>query len=410
MMRFVSRYVFYGWIVVALGSLAQMITSLSMQGLSTYVEPLRAEFGWNNSQTAAGRSFQQVDSFLGPVNGWLLDRFGPRRLMTAGVLIYVAAFAVFSQVQSLLGFYGACLMMALANSLVGLLAVSVAVNHWFRRRRTTAMGLAVMGFALSGITLLPLLVWAQVNFGWRAAALGSAVAVLVIGLPIMILMRDAPEPHGLKPDDQQDGQGESAAPRGGGLVHFTVRQALRTRSYWLITGAFALAMLVQSAMVVHQFPQLERIVDRDTAAFVLAELNAFNMLGRLFGGLLGDRYAKNTLLGFNLIATALALVVLAAADTMAMLLVYGALFGFGWGMRTAVVNSLLGDYFGRAAFGKIVGVTSTLASPFAIAAPVFVGLGVDRLGGYYVPLLLLAVVALCSSALFLVALRPGDPA
>jgi len=408
--RFSSRYVFYGWVIVGCGFLAQMITSISMQGFSTYVDPLRVEFGWSTGQTAAGRSFQQVDTFLGPINGWLADRFGARRLMTAGVLLYVVAFALFSQIDSLWGFYAACLVMALANSLVGLLTVSIAINHWFRRFRSTAMGFAVMGLAAAGVVFIPLLVWAQSTLGWRAAALGSGGAVLIIGLPIMLLMRDAPEPFGLKPDNDlvEPGNG-SEAERGGGLINFSLSQALRTRGFWFVNIAMALAMGVQSAVIVHQFPQLESIVDRETAALVLAELNVFNIAGRMFGGMLGDRFAKHAVLGVNLAVTALALLILALGSALPALFVYGALFGFSWGTRTAVFNSLLGDYFGRTAFGKIAGLSATLASPLAVISPVLVGFGVDWLHSYLVPLLALSATSLVSSAFFFLATRPALP-
>jgi MFS family permease len=146
----ISPYLFYGWVIVAMGFIVQIFTSFSAQGLSTYVGPLQREFGWSASVTAAGRSFQQADSLLGPLNGWMVDRFGPRVLMTAGVLLFAVAFMLFSAVDSLWAYYGACLLMALANSPCGLLVVSFSLNRWFRRKRTTAMGLAVTGFAVAG--------------------------------------------------------------------------------------------------------------------------------------------------------------------------------------------------------------------------------------------------------------------
>jgi MFS family permease len=231
--------------------------------------------------------------------------------------------------------------------------------------------------------------------------------VLVIGLPIMVLTRDAPEPHGLTPDNEREGQSPAGtADRGGGLVHFSLREATATRAFWLITIAMSLAAAVQSAMVVHQFPQLERIVDRDAAALVLAELNLFNIAGRVLGGMLGDRFPKNMALGFNLIGTAIALVVVATATATSALLVYGAIFGFSWGMRTALVNSLIGDYFGRTSFGKIAGLTATLSSPLAVIAPVVVGVAVDRLHGYFVPLMVMSGIVLLGAALFFLADRP----
>lgn len=409
-----NRFVYYGWVVVAMGFMAQMLTSISIQGLSTYVSPLQREFGWSSAETAAGRSFQQADSFLGPVNGWLVDRFGARALMSTGVVLYMLAFMAFSQVQSLLAFYAACLLMALANSLVGLLVVSYTLNHWFRRKRTTAMGLAVMGLAAAGTIFIPLVVWAQAAYGWRSTAFGTGLGMLVLGIPIMLLVRNAPEPYGLLPDGDPPGHVDVSHPthrRGGGLVSFSLRQALRTRAFWLIAVGLSLANLAQSALIVHQFPYLETLLTRETAALVLSELNVFNILGRLVGGLLGDRLPKHLLMAANVLGTGTALVVLVlAGSALPLLLVYGAIFGFSWGMRTAITNSLQGDYFGRAAFGRIAGLTQTLASPASIVSPILVGLAADALGGsYQVPFLWLAAGAGLGALLFLFATRPPDP-
>jgi sugar phosphate permease len=410
--QFCSPYLFYGWVIVAMGFIAQIFTSFSAQGLSTYIGPLQREFGWSAATTAAGRSFQQVDTFLGPLNGWLVDRFGPRVLMSVGVVLFAFAFLVFSWIDSLWSYYAACLLMALANSLVGLLVVSFSLNRWFRRRRSMAMGLAVTGFAIAGAIFIPVIVWAQEVYGWRQAAFGTSIGILLLGLPIMLLMRDAPEPYGLLPDGERPGQvaatGRDQA-RGGGLVNFTMRQALQTRAYWQIAAATALAMLVQSAVVVHQFPYFEELLDRETAAFVLSEMNLFNIGGRLVGGMLGDRMPKHLLMALNLLFATIGMLLLSFGTTLVPFLVYGAFFGFSWGVRAAVSNALVGDYFGRVAYGRIAGLMQTIASPPALAAPVLIGLGADIFGGYQVPFLLLAVCAAIGSLLFFLASRPPDP-
>lgn len=409
--RLCSPYLFYGWIVVAMGFIAQIFTSFSAQGLSTYIGPLQREFGWSAATTAAGRSFQQADSFLGPLSGWLVDRFGPRLLMSLGVVLFAFAFMVFSWIDSLWGYYGACLLMALANSLLGLLVVSFSLNRWFRRRRSMAMGLAVTGFAAAGAVFIPVVVWVQAAYGWREAAFGTGVAMLLLGLPIVLLMRDAPEPYGLLPDGEQPGPaaGRGQA-RGGGLVNFTMRQALRTRSYWFLASAMAVSMLVQSAVVVHQFPYFELLLDRETAAFVLSVMNVFNIAGRLIGGALGDRMPKHRLMGLNLLLTTTGMLLVSFGTTLAPFLVYGAFFGFSWGVRAAVTNALVGDYFGRAAYGRIAGLMQTIASPLAVVAPVLVGMAADALGGYRVPFLGLAAIAAAGALLYFLASRPPDPA
>lgn len=406
-----SPYVFYGWVIVAIGFICQIFTSLSVQGLSTYISPLQRDLGWSATATAAGRSFQQADTFLGPLNGWLVDRFGPRALMSVGVVLYVAAFVLFSQVADLWAFYAACLLMALGNSFVGLLVVSFSLNRWFRRKRSTAIGLAVVGFAASAAVFIPVVVWAQAEYGWRNAALGTAGVMALLGVPIMLLMRDAPEPYGLLPDGERPDAttARTGAPRGGGLVNFTLRQAMQTQAFWLIAGGSAITMFVQSAVVVHQFPYFEDILSRETAAFVLSELNLFNIAGRIIGGMLGDRMSINRLMTLNMLCSTVGLFLLAFGNTLTPLLIYGALYGFSWGVRAAVSNSLLGDYFGRAAFGRIAGLNQTFASPGAVISPLLFGLAVDWFGSYQAPMLVLAGISLVGSVLFFLATRPADP-
>lgn len=407
----VSGRFFYGWVIVAACFGAQAMTSTSIQGLSTYVAPLQREFGWSLSQTAAGRSFQQADSFLGPLTGWLVDRFGPRALMSAGIVLYAVSFVVFSQMSSLWGYYAACVMMAVANSLVGLLIVSYALNQWFRRKRTTAMGIAVMGFAAAGIVFLPALVFVQGLFGWREAALATAAAMLVLGLPIVLLMRNSPERCGLLPDGDrpEDLAGILLAGRGGGLVDFTTRQAIRTRAFWLLTIGNALAQMALAAIVVHQFPYFEEMLTRETAALVLSVLNVFNLLGRFAGGVFGDRFRKHLIMAANMVAATAGLGLLVFADGLVLLLVYAALYGTSWGVRTAVSNSLQGDYFGRASYGKIAGLAQTIAAPTAILSPILFGLIVEATGDYRPALMALAVLTGIASVLFLLSARPPAP-
>lgn len=391
--RAVSRYLPYGWVIVGLCFLAQMLTSLSGQGLSTYMLPLQREFGWSSSLTAAGRSFQQADTFLGPINGWLLHRFGARKIMGTGALLFALSFFMFSQTTSLLTFYLACLMMAVANSMTGLLAVSVTLTNWFQRKRATATGIAVCGFAGAGMILIPVVVWLQAVYGWRGAALATAAMTALIALPIILLMRDSPEPYGLAPDGGQAGAaagGDRPQTTGGAL---TVGEALRTRAFWLLTLAQTLVLMAIGGLQVHQFPYLELMIDRETATLIVAVLNGFNIAGRIVGGVIGDRFRKkNILMGTNILAAALAMAVLVFAQATPALLFYAAVFGFAWGVRIAVMNTIFADYFGRGAFGRIVGLSQTITSIPVILTPIAVGWAFDVLGDYHTPFLALTVL------------------
>ena len=408
----ISSRFYYGWIIVALGFLAQGMTSFSIQGLSTYITPLQREFGWSVGATAAGRSFQQVDSVLGPLTGYLVDKWGPRRLMMCGVILYVIAFACFSQISNLFEYYVACILMALANSLTGLLVVSISLNNWFRQRLATAMGFAVTGYAIGGMFFLPLVVGIQVGYGWRAAALSTAAGLFIAGLPIILLMRNKPETYGLALDGGATGpaSARSAAASSKKPVDFTLREAMRTRAFWLIAVATVLAYALQSALIVHQFPFFEHLLDRETAALLLSEINVFSLIGRIVGGLLGDRYQKNVLMSVTMGLTACSLMLVFVSPSVPFLLAYGAIFGFSWGCRVVLINSLQGDYFGRGSFGKIAGTVQTMCAPLSIAAPIIVGVWVDRVGSYSSVFLMLAIVAALSCVMFFIAKRPQQPA
>src|SRR5690606_7222548 len=138
----------------------------------------------------------------------------------------------------------------------------------------------------------------------------------------------------------------------------------------------------QSALIVHQFPYIERLLDRETAALILAEINIFSLIGRFAGGIIGDRYMKRKVMGFSLVACAIGILMLALGGGLVALLIYGCLYGLSWGVRASVMYSLIGDYFGRRSFGKIAGAVQTLSSPASILAPILIGVAIDRTDSY----------------------------
>ncbi|MBS7706958.1 MFS transporter [Chelatococcus asaccharovorans] len=402
----VQKRFFYGWIIVAAGFCAQMITSISMQGLAIYAQPLRQEFGWTAAQMSLGRSVQTVDTLLGPLGGALVDRFGAKRLMVAGTILYCAAFALFGTMESLVGFYVACLSMGLANSLIGLLTVSQLINSWFSARRSTAMGLAVAGFAVAGFVALPLIVLAESHVGWRLTAIGTGFAILGLGLPVMLLVRSHPEALGLRPDGGPVPVAGVHAARPSGAEGLSLRQALATHAFWFVTAAMAFSNFHQAALLVHLFPYLEGVSGRAVATLFLAEVNVFNLAGRIFGGMLGDLAPKRVLLGTNVVAAAVALIILAASPSVVAIAIFAAIFGFAWGTRTAVSSALIGEYFGRRSYGKIAGIVQTFAAIVTIISPVAVGLMLDASVAYGQVFIALAVLTALSGLFFFLARKP----
>ncbi|MSP78514.1 MAG: MFS transporter [Dehalococcoidia bacterium] len=407
---------FYGWVIVTSGFIDQFITGLAMQGFSSYLGLLGGEFGWSRKALAFPRSLTQAEgALLGPLNGWLVDKFGPRKIMTIGMVILGAGLILFGLIQNQWQYIAVNMFIAIGTSLAGLLVVTVAANNWFRRKRTSAIAIMTFGFSLSGIIGIPLVVLIQTNYGWREALIATGIMVWVLGVPACLLMKSNPESMGLLPDGDQPGETQAGAARRGssraGLVDFTFKEALRTKSFWYLCVGNGLNNLVMSAVTVNFFLHVEQGVglSHNTAAFAFAFMSAVNLGGRMAGGILGDRYSKRLLLALSLAGTAVAVVFLAVAQDIVFVLVFGAIHGFAWGLRTPALNSIMGDYFGRTHYGKILGMLSALATPLSIFGPLVSAAAADGLGNYTLTFLIAAGVGGLSAVMYGVSGPPKLP-
>ncbi|MGE3855373.1 MAG: MFS transporter [Dehalococcoidia bacterium] len=415
-----ERRFFYGWVVVGSGFLAQLVLGISAQAFTTYLVPLGREFGWSRAQLAGPRSVVGAETaILGPVQGYLVDRVGPRVVMGLGCFLLGLGMVLFGLVDSLWQYYAANIVGGIGSSLCGLLVVSTAVNSWFRRKRTMAMAIATVGFSVAGIIAVPAIVWVQATLGWRAAAIASGVAIWLIGIPTTAVLRPSPEAMGLHPDGEDPALAPAAAARPGaahtssaGMVDFSAREAMRTSAFWLIGFGSGLYILVQSSIFVHLFPHLQQGVGLPlaTATFALGMLNVVNMGGRIAGGWLGDRYRKNVTLALGSAGTGTAMLMLAFATSATPVYAFALLFGFCWGLRVPLVNSVAGDYFGRVSYGKILGALQLIASPMGIIGPVVTGWAADAQGDYRMVLASLAGLSLLSGLMFFLVRPPAVPA
>jgi OFA family oxalate/formate antiporter-like MFS transporter len=229
-----------------------------------------------------------------------------------------------------------------------------------------------------------------------------------------MLLRTKPEPYGLLPDgDVPSATDQAVAGRGqaGAEYDFTLREALRTRAFWLLAVGSAIGNLGMGAVQVHLFLHLEQGVglERTTAALVWTVASLSNIPSRLVAGFLGDRLPKNIMVGFAMSLMAASVFVLGIADTVQLAFAYAVLYGIGWGIRTPVMNAMQGEYFGRGSQGVIRGWLQSLSLPFTIAAPVVAGYLADVQGTYRLTFIVMSFVMLAGSALMFLATRPTPP-
>jgi MFS family permease len=156
----VKKKLFHGWKMVAAGCGMQFLQScLLLQAFGAYVAILRDDMGWTKTQLAGAAALHQVEAaVLGPILGWVIDRFGAQGVLRTGVVVFGVGFMLLSQIETLLGFYGAFIVVALGASLGGFFPLNVALIHWFERKRARALSSVQLGFALGGIAM-PAVAW-----------------------------------------------------------------------------------------------------------------------------------------------------------------------------------------------------------------------------------------------------------
>ena len=411
--------VFYGWWVVsgAFG-IQVLLSALLMQSFGAYVPVLQEQFGWSKAQLSAAFSLQRVESgLLGPIQGWMLDRFGPRNVMRVGMLLFGIGLMAFSQVNSLMTFYLVFLLIAVGGSLGGFMSLTSTLVNWFVRKRATAMGVAQMGMSVGGL-LVPLIAISLTDFGWRTTAFYSGVIVLLVGLPITQLMRRNPEEYGLLPDGESEQEAAIRRRRAREEqiedpddINFTPREAMRTRAFWFISLGHGASVLVVSAVMVHLIVHLNEGLGYSlrAAATVVSLMTVMQMIGLPIGGFLGDRFEKRKIAIFAMFGHAAALIVLAYATNLAMVVFFAVVHGLAWGMRGPLMQAMRADYFGRRAFSKVMGFSSMIVMIGMTSGPLVAGILADRLGNYQLGFTILGISAAVGSIFFIFATKPRPP-
>lgn len=411
----IGKKPFYGWVIVASGVVTQFFQGIANQGFPTYLGPLQEQFGWSRAVLAGPRSVTQIEnSILGPIEGILVDKFGPRRMVAFGTLAMGLGLILFGLTQSLWMYYLSNIVIALGTGFQGILVMSVAVNNWFRRKRSIAQSVMLLGFTMAGVVGVPALVLVQTYLNWQWSAIGSGLLIWAAGFPCSIVLRSGPEPYGLLPDGDIPSDitltADGAHPAGE-EYDFTLREAIRTRAFWQLAIGSAVGSLGMGAVQVHLFLHMEQGVglSKTTAALVWSVASLSNIPSRLIGGFLGDRLPKSNMVGLSMVFMAVSIFVLGMATSLQMALVYAVLYGIGWGMRTPVVNAMQGEYFGRKSQGIIRGWLQSVSLPFTIAAPVVAGYIADLQGNYKWTFIIMSFVTLAGAAIIFLATAPKPP-
>lgn len=379
-----------GWQVTLAAALASAagFGSILIYSFSGFIKPLSTEFGW--SRQTISTAFACASFTLGicsPGLGYLLDRFGPRRVILPCIVIFAMAFASLSLLRNNLAqLFATFVVIGAVGNATAQMGYARAVSTWFERRRGAALALMMVGSSL-GMVIMPVLTQKLLaNIGWRQSYLVIGALPLLIALPLAaVFVRERGQTITIRPE-----LGNSASP------------ALRSRAYWIL-----LITLVVSAMgntgIVTQLSALltDRGIPATHAGYAIASVGCASLFGRFTTGWLLDRFFAPRVGMLLLLGTACGMGLLARAQTFGIAVTACMLIGFCMGGESDVTPYLLGRYFGLRRLGLLYGWTWTAYALAAALGSLLLGVVFDRSGSYSSLLAVFSAATFCGGLLML---------
>jgi sugar phosphate permease len=406
--------IFYGWWVVA----ACFATSLFINGIigfgfTALVEPLSTKYGWSYTQISFATSLRGLEvGVLSPFMGFLIDRWGTRIFVLAGVVFSGLAMLLLSQVSTLGTFYAAFALIAFGMSALSPTVTMTTVANWFHHKQGRATGIMHSGVGFSGL-MLPVVVWLIDTYDMEKAMIVLGAFSLVVVAPIALLIRDRPEKYGLLPDGEPPAPAESHEESTPATLEpeFTLKAALRTPAFWLLSGAMLFQLMLVSAVNTHMMPYLTSIdIERAAAGLIAGAVPLTSVLGRLGFGWLADRMDHRYIMaaGYGMMGVGMLFFTLTIVVSPLLLFAAVPIFSIGFGGSAIVRAPLLRNYFGRKSFGAILGLVSALAVVGNLVGAPMAGWVRDTQHSYFTIWLAFAFAAVVPMTCMLLMRKPQE--
>ncbi|MPY92759.1 MAG: MFS transporter [Acidimicrobiia bacterium] len=415
---------FYGWFV-ALAAFAVLATAYGAQfSYGVFVRAIEDDTGWSRGQLAYPQSiYIFVYSVLSVASGWATDRFGPRVVVALGAVLLGSGYVLMSRVQELWQVYLVLGLVAGVGMSASFVPCNATVVRWFVRRRGRALSISSSGGSVGNI-VAPLAAAALIgSIGWRSGfAVIGIVSAAVMLVCAAVLVRD-PEQLGLRPDGDpplparaRGGEEplalgaavdvDASAPASITEASYTARQAVGTGSFWVMFFVFLLTWMAVFVPMVHLPAFAEDLGhSKVAAASVLSAVGVGGLVGRLSMGTASDHVGRRPALAAMMGIQVIGFAGLAASSGLIPLYLSAVVFGFAYGGGVVIFPALVGDFFGRASAGAIVGMIFAGAGGPAAAGPFLAGYLFDATGSYRISLLAGVAVNLAALAL-ITRLRP----
>jgi MFS family permease len=396
-----SQPIFYGWVILPLAFLMMLTTSPGQTfGVSYFNDAFIAEFGMSKTALSAAYLFATLLAATGlTFIGAMIDRWGLRRMTLVAFTAMGAACLFASQATGLFTLFMAFCMLRLFGPGTMTLLANNSLAAWFDCRLGTASSAAQIAMAGTTAVIPTAIVLLIESVGWRGTY--GVFAVIIAGgfLPLMaIFFRQSPREIGQIPDGMRFHAAQRYKPFSYGN-EFTVAEAMRHRSYWVVLGTTTIWSAIGTGLIFHLVALFQATgLTAQDSTHAMTVMCLMTAITQLVGGVLADRLAMRWLLVTAFVLLAGACVVLTNPVDMSTLSLGYGIFGCAQGMMSVVSGTVWARYFGRKHLGKIRGMSLTAAVAASAIGPVIMSVSADYFGGFGGSLWLFATMSvLCAT-------------
>lgn len=356
---------YYGWFVVGLCFVTTLISAGVRSSPSVLIHPLEAEFGWSRALIASAISMNLLlFGVAAPISGFLLDRFGPRKVMLGSLLLLITGVSgtvAMTQFWQFFLVWG--IIVGIGAGGVGSVLTATVGNRWFVARRGLALGILGSASSTGQLIFLPFFMAMIAYSGWRIGSTTLIILAVFLWPLIFFFMRDDPAEVGLQPYGAgQPGlaaSGGAAALRGVSAKNATIRprDVLGHPTFWLLCGSFFVCGGTANGLIgTHLIPhEIEIGIPQITAASLVGIMGSLNIVGTTFSGWMIDRVQAHKWLALVYALRGMSLLILPFVHDFSGLVIFAVIYGLDWFATVPPSMAITADTFGRQNVGKVYG-------------------------------------------------------
>ena len=404
-------YLHYAWVIVAIIAVMQMVGTSIRMAFGVFIAPLEQDFGWSQSSIALAYAISSVVTALAsPFAGWFGDRFGARRAMVVGTLMFLAGMLLTGAINSIWELYlyfGALLGVAQAIFLVPLIPASM---RWFRRHLGIGMGIIMASWGLGPAIAAPLISLLIGELGWQNAFVALGVISAAAMLLLVILFRNKPSDKGLQPYGHIPGDPEELERRQTDPERMKAfnRYMRRTAAYWNMSSIHFLGCVGHAIILVYIVPlAVHKGISPVQAAGILTALSAVSIISRVAVPVMCDSVGAKPVMAIFFALQGVTVIMLFWTQDVWTFYLFAVVFGISYGGETGGFPILLRRYYGQAPTGSPYGF-QMLGAGLGMALGGWIGGPVFDIFGNYDWALWASIITSVAGAISILLLEPTD--